>query len=64
MLIARTTITDMLRARGQDERAGWVERDLPDVVDTERHRGLLDLLRIDLDGIAATTVDADAPVAG
>jgi hypothetical protein len=60
MLIARNKIVNLLKARGQEQRAEWVERDLPEIVDTERHRGLLDLLRIDLDGIDFDSIDDSA----
>lgn len=41
MEIAKSRILDALRDRGQDIRAEWVDRDLPDRVDTLRHAGLL-----------------------
>jgi hypothetical protein len=47
MLINKQEIVDILRSRGQDERADWVGRDLPDQCDTDRHSGLLQMLRID-----------------
>ena len=55
MLIQRAAIVALLRQRGQDVRADWVERELPDEVDTYHHAGLLDTLRIsasDLSGKA------------
>jgi len=48
MLIDKADITAALRARGQDDRADWVERTLPDRVDTARNDGLLKLLDIDV----------------
>lgn len=53
MLINKQEIIDVLRARGQNERADWVDRDLPDQCDTDRHRGLLQMLRIDLADLTA-----------
>ncbi len=47
MLIAKQTILDLLRDRGQAIRADWVDRALPDVVDTDRHAGILATLRLD-----------------
>lgn len=47
MTIARHTIVSALRRRGQHTRADWVERELPEQVDTTRHVGLLATLRLD-----------------
>jgi hypothetical protein len=47
MTIARHTIVSVLRRRGQHTRADWVERELPEEVDTTRHTGLLATLRLD-----------------
>ncbi|MFE9207549.1 DUF5994 family protein [Micromonospora sp. NPDC007230] len=47
MTIARHTIVSALRRRGQHTRADWVERELPERVDTTRHAGLLATLRLD-----------------
>ncbi|MGC1212787.1 MAG: DUF5994 family protein [Micromonospora sp.] len=47
MTIARHTIVSALRRRGQDTRADWVERELPEQVDPTRHGGLLATLRLD-----------------
>jgi hypothetical protein len=47
MLVNKQQIIDILRSRGQDDRADWVDRDLPEQCDTERHSGLLQTLRID-----------------
>jgi hypothetical protein len=41
MEIAKRKILEALRDRGQDVRADWVDRDMPDRVDTARHAGLL-----------------------
>ena len=48
MQIRKRDITNALRARGQDDRADWVERTLPDLVDSARNDGLLKLLDLDL----------------
>jgi hypothetical protein len=46
MEVAKSKIMDALRDRGQSIRAEWVDRDLPDRVDTVRHAGLLAILGI------------------
>lgn len=46
MLVNRSKIIDILRRRGQDTRAEWVDRELPEEVDTDRHVGLLATLRL------------------
>ncbi|MGC5021338.1 DUF5994 family protein [Micromonospora sp. DT47] len=55
MTIARHTITSALRRRGQHTRADWVERELPEQVDTSRHTGLLATLRLDPTELAEPT---------
>jgi hypothetical protein len=47
MKIDKKKILEALRNRGQDVRADWVDRELPDEVDTFRHGGLLATLGID-----------------
>jgi len=46
MIIDKSKILEILRRRGQNTRADWVERELPDEVDTENHAGLLATLRL------------------
>jgi len=48
MQIHKRDITEALRARGQNDRADWVEKTLPDLVDSARNDGLLKLLDLDL----------------
>ena len=48
MQFNKSDITKALRDRGQDDRADWVERTLPDLVDSARNDGLLKLLDLDL----------------
>ncbi|RZU74457.1 hypothetical protein EV384_2923 [Micromonospora kangleipakensis] len=55
MTIARHTIISALRRRGQHARADWVERELPERVDTARHAGLLATLRLDPTELAEPT---------
>ncbi|MEQ4306189.1 hypothetical protein ABNF97_33210 [Plantactinospora sp. B6F1] len=47
MNIARQKIVSILRQRGQQVRADWVERELPERVDPEEHAGLLAILHLD-----------------
>jgi hypothetical protein len=46
--IKKTDITATLRSRGQVDRADWVDKTLPPIVDTDRNSGLLKTLDIDL----------------
>jgi hypothetical protein len=52
VLIAKRKVVEVLRSRGEEQRADWVERDLPDEFHTDQHSGLLQLLRIDLSDLA------------
>jgi hypothetical protein len=52
MMIDKKMILDALRRRGQHTRADWVDRELPDRVDTLRHAGLLATLDLDPAGLA------------
>jgi hypothetical protein len=47
MTIPRHLIVTALRERNQHARADWVERELPEDVDTARHGGLLATLKLD-----------------
>jgi hypothetical protein len=47
-MIQKSTIVAKLRERGQDARANWVDRELPDDVDPLLHGGLLSTLHLDL----------------
>ena len=49
MNIDKTQILDLLRSRGDDDaKVQEAERELPDEVDTDRDRGLLDRFGIDV----------------
>jgi len=50
-LARKQKLIDILRSRGQAERADWVQRDLPDEFETGRHKGLLDMLGITPDDL-------------
>jgi hypothetical protein len=47
-MIDKQVILKALRDRGQDLRADWVDKELPDEVDTDVHAGILSTLRLDL----------------
>lgn len=47
MEIDKDTIINLLRERGDDQRAQEAERELPDQVDTDRDRSLLDRFGVD-----------------
>ena len=57
MRIARHRIVSALRERGQQARADWVERELPERVNADKHVGLLATLRLD----PADLADAPSP---
>lgn len=54
MIVPKHKIVEALRERGQDTRADFVNRQLPDQVDTDRHGGLLATLHIDPKEFAET----------
>lgn len=47
MNIDKSQIIDMLKKRGDDDKATKAESELPDQVDTEKDKGKLDKLGID-----------------
>jgi hypothetical protein len=47
MRVARAEIIAILRSRGLLDRADWVDRDLPPIVDTHKNGALLRMLDID-----------------
>jgi hypothetical protein len=46
--IDKAQIVAALRARDQHDRAAWVDRQLPDVIDQEKNQSLLTMLGIDV----------------
>lgn len=54
MTIAKTAVLAALRERGQHDRAEFVDRELPDHIDVDRHGGLLAMLRLDPAQLAET----------
>jgi hypothetical protein len=51
MEIPKDKILDLLRERGDHDKADQADRELPDRVDPERDRGILDKLGIDPQGL-------------
>jgi hypothetical protein len=47
MELPKNKIIDFLRQHGENEKAAQASRELPDTVDTDQHRDLLDRLGID-----------------
>ncbi|MEV8504620.1 hypothetical protein AB0368_07300 [Actinoplanes sp. NPDC051475] len=47
MNISKTVVIAVLRERGQNDRADFVDRELPEYIDTSRHGGLLATLHVD-----------------
>jgi len=47
MQIPKDQILDLLRSRGEDDKASQADSELPDQVDTEQHAGKLEKLGID-----------------
>ena len=51
MQIDKAQILDFLRSKGQDDKAQQADKELPGTVDTDRDRGLLDKLGIDVQSL-------------
>jgi hypothetical protein len=47
MNIDRADLIALLRAKGLDAKADWVERQLPPLVDIDVNRALLEILEVD-----------------
>ena len=47
MQIEKADLVAVLRSRGLNDKADWVERTLPDQVDTDANRSLLAMLGVD-----------------
>jgi len=47
MNIDRADVVALLRAKGADAKADWVERQLPPLVDVDVNRALLGILEVD-----------------
>jgi hypothetical protein len=47
MYIEKAAIIQLLRSRERHDRADWVDRQLPDLVDTDKNSALLEMLGVD-----------------
>ncbi|MDT4987070.1 MAG: hypothetical protein QOI74_1164 [Micromonosporaceae bacterium] len=56
MNIDKAEVISVLRAKGLDAKADWVDRELPELVDTKAHRALLQMLGIDPATMASVDV--------
>ena len=54
MQIPKEQVLELLRSRGQDDKASQAEGELPEQVDTEKHAGLLEKLCIDSGDLAGS----------
>jgi hypothetical protein len=54
MHIHKAEIISVLRSRGLHARADWVDRELPDLVDTYKNDALLQMLGVDPTTISPT----------
>jgi hypothetical protein len=52
MIISKAVVIAVLRQRGQHVRADFVDRELPERVDSDQHGGLLATLHLDLAELA------------
>lgn len=52
MIIPKEVVLAVLRERSQHARADFVDRELPEQVDSAQHSGLLSTLNLDLDELA------------
>jgi hypothetical protein len=59
MTVAKSKVLAALRSRGLDDRANWVDRVLPEQIDTARNASLLGLLALDV--IDLTDESTSAP---
>lgn len=59
MNVARAGIVAILRSRGLQDRADWVDRNLPTIVDTHKNGALLRML--DIDPSTMSPVDVSPP---
>jgi hypothetical protein len=59
--IPKNKIIDSLRQRGDNEKAAQASQELPDTVDTDQHRDLLDRLGIDPSAVLGRLGDKLGP---
>ncbi|MEU7872466.1 hypothetical protein [Dactylosporangium sp. NPDC049140] len=60
MTVPKSRILAELRRRAQHDRADWVDRTLPEQIDTGRNSGVLSLLAIDMTDLPEDDAVADA----
>jgi hypothetical protein len=53
MIISKALVLSILRERGQNDRANFVDRELPERIDSAQHGGLLATLHLDPSKLAA-----------
>ena len=63
MTIPKSVIIAELRNRGLNERADFVNRQLPDEVDPNKHGGLLGMLHLDIAELSRAGAAANPPAA-
>jgi hypothetical protein len=54
MQIPKDQLLELLRSRGEDDKAAQADSELPDQVDTEQHAGILQKLGIDPSDLAGS----------
>ena len=54
MQIPKEKILELLRSRGEDDKAARADGELPDQVDTEQHAGVLQRLGVDPGDLAGS----------
>ena len=54
MQIPKEQILELLRSRGEDDKASQADSELPETVDTEQHAGILEKLGIDPGDLAGS----------
>ena len=54
MQIPKEQILELLRSRGEDQKASQADSELPEQVDTEQHAGILEKLGIDPGDLAGS----------
>jgi hypothetical protein len=62
MQLDKAEIIAALRSRGLHARADWVDRELPDLVDTYKNGALLQMLGVDPADISPANPPDDSPV--
>jgi hypothetical protein len=50
--IDKSQIIELLKSRGENDKAGQAEQQLPDQVDTDQHKGILEGLGLDMGDLA------------